>query len=181
MLFHTKSYADVGIAAICKQAGISKGSFFHFFPSKRDLALAVLEQFQEQINSTLVAEAFSEDYPPLERLDRFVEALYALQKTQTREHGHLPGCPFGNMAMEQATQDEVLRIKADGCLSSLAAHIRGAVSAAVEDASLPAVDEAATADAMLSYLEGIQLLAKARNDPELIHRLGPAIKTIRVL
>jgi TetR/AcrR family transcriptional repressor of nem operon len=33
---------------------------------------------------------------------------------------------------------------------------------------------------MLGYLEGIQLLAKARNDPELIRRLGPAVKSIRV-
>ena len=180
VLFHTQSYAHVGIAMICDRADVSKGSFFHFFQSKRDLALAVMDQFRERINESLIAKAFSPALPPMERLDRFVQELYAFQKAQSDEFGHLPGCPFGNLAMEQATQDEVLRLKADGCLRSLAKHFQSAISDAVQSGTIPPVDEEATADAMLSYVEGIQLVAKARNDPELIRRLGPALKSIRV-
>lgn len=180
-LFHTHSYSDVGITAICDQAGVSKGSFFHFFPSKRDLVLEVMEQFLQQINNTLIAKAFSRRHAPMERIDRFVMELYAFQKAQTREYGHLPGCPFGNLAMEQATQDEALRQKTDVCLRSLGSHFETAISEAVQSGTLPPLDEEATAEAMLGYLEGIQLLAKARNDPELIRRLGPAVTSIRVL
>lgn len=179
-LFHTQSFDAVGIAAVCEQARVSKGSFFHFFGSKRDLALAVMDQFQERIDETLIAKAFAPKYPPLERLDRFVKELYAFQKAQADEFDHMPGCPFGNMAMEQATQDEVLRKKSDSCLRSLAKHIRSAIADAVQSGALPPVDEAATAEAMLAYVEGIQLLAKARNDPGLIRRLAPALKTICV-
>ena len=179
-LFHTRSYDAVGIAVVCDQAGVSKGSFFHFFASKRDLALAVMDQFRERIDATLIAKAFSPKQPPMKRLDLFVKELYAFQKAQTAEFGHVPGCPFGNMAMEQATQDEALRQKVDACLRSLAKHIRVAISDAVQSGAFPPVDEEATAEAMLGYVEGIQLLAKARNDPELIRRLGPAMKSIRV-
>ena len=35
-------------------------------------------------------------------------------------------------------------------------------------------------DAMLAFLEGIILLAKSRNDPEVVRILGPAIKTLRI-
>lgn len=180
-LFHTRSYDAVGIAVVCDQAGVSKGSFFHFFGSKRDLALAVMDQFRERIDATLIAKAFSPKLPPLKRLDRFVKELYAFQKAQADESGRVPGCPFGNMAMEQATQDEVLRKKVDACLRALAKHIRATISDAVRSGAFPVVDEAATAEAMLGYVEGIQLLAKARNDPELIRRLGPAMQSIRVL
>lgn len=179
-LFHTQSFDAVGIAAVCDQAGVSKGSFFHFFESKRDLALAVLDQFKEQINETLIAKAFSPKYPPMERLDRFVKELYAFQKAHADEFGHMPGCPFGNMAMEQSTQDETLRKKTNGCLRALAVHIQSAIADAVQSGALMPVDEEATAEAMLAYVEGIQLLAKARNDPGLIRRLAPALKTIRV-
>ncbi len=179
-LFHSQNYADVGIATICSQAGVSKGSFFHFFPSKRDLAIAVLEQFRSHINQTLVASAFTPGKPPLERLESFVTELYVFQKDQAKLYGHMPGCPFGNIILEQANRDELLRQKADSCLRSLGNHFHAAVSDAVQDGSLPAVDEQATADAMLSYIEGIQLMAKARNQPELIQQLGPAITTIRV-
>lgn len=179
-LFHSRSYSAVGIASICEQSDVSKGSFFHFFRSKRDLALSVLDQFREQIGGTLIAKAFSPEYPPMERFDHFIEGLYAFQKAQTDELGHMPGCPFGNLAMEQATQDEVLRQKVDGCLRTLAEHFQATVSDAVQSGDLPRLDEAATAEAMLAYVEGIQLLAKARNDPELIRQLGPVVKSIRV-
>lgn len=179
-LFHTHSYADVGIATVCDRAGVSKGSLFHFFPSKRDLALAVMDQFRERFAGTLIAQAFAPSLPPLERTEHFVEGLYAFQKAQFEAFGHLPGCPFGNLVMEQATQDEGLRQKVDGILRSIANHFRAAVSDAVQSGAFPPVNEEATAEAMLGYLEGIQLLAKARNDPELIRRLGPAVNSIRV-
>ena len=179
-LFHTHSYADVGVATVCDRAGVSKGSFFHFFPSKRELVLAVMDQFRERFAGTLIAQAFAPSLPPLERIEQFVEGLYAFQKAQFNVFGHLPGCPFGNLVMEQATQDEVLRQKVDGILRSIANHFRAAVSDAVQSGAFPPVNEEATAEAMLGYLEGIQLLAKARNDPELIRRLGPAVNSIRV-
>ena len=180
MLFHTNSYADIGVAKVCDRAGVSKGSFFHFFPTKRDLALAVIDQFRERFASKLIAEAFAPSIAPLERFDRFVDGLYSYQKVQTAETGHMPGCPFGNLVTEQGTRDEILRKKIDGVLRSIVNHFRAAVSDAVQAGSLPAVDEEATAESMLGYLEGILLMAKARNDPEMIRRLGPAVKSIRV-
>ena len=179
-LFHTQSYSDVGVATICKAAGVSKGSFFHFFPNKQELGVAVLELFRENINTTLVAKAFSSQYPPLERIQRFVDELYCFQKAQADQNGHLPGCPFGNIVMEQATQDEVLRAKADGCIRSITNHLQTAVADAVQSGDFPLVDETATADAMFSYLEGIQLMAKSRNDAEVIKTLGAVVTLIQV-
>lgn len=42
------------------------------------------------------------------------------------------------------------------------------------------LDTAATAQAMLAFLEGVILLAKSRNDPDVVRVLGPAIKTLRI-
>lgn len=179
-LFYMQSYTAVGVATICKDAGVSKGSFFHFFNSKQDLALAVLDQFSGHLGATLVADSIASSLPPMERLDRFISMLYVGQKAYVDEIGHLPGCPFGNMAVEQATQDEVIRKKIEECLAGLAQPLRKVVSDAIKNGDMPVVDVEATADAMLSYIEGIQLLAKARNDAEVIRKLGPAIKLIAI-
>lgn len=180
-MFHHQSYASVGVAAICNMANVSKGSFFHFFKSKQELALAVLERFQANINNTLIIKSFSPATPPLQRFDQFVQALYQFQKSQTELEGHMPGCPFGNMAAEQSTQDNMLRQKAESCLNGLANQFAITVSDAIENQVLPTeIDTQATADAMLSYIEGVQLLAKARNQPELILKLGPAMKSILI-
>lgn len=180
VLFHSHSYSDVGVAAICDKAQVSRGSFFHFFKSKKELALAVMDQFVDQVEAGLVNKAFIPTRKPLERIECFVNELYLFQKAQTVSLGHMPGCPFGNLAIEQATQDEVLREKSDSCLSTLVDHLQAAVSEAVQTGALPEVDEKATAEAMLGYIEGIQLLAKARNNPDLISRLGPTVISIQV-
>lgn len=179
-MFHTQSYNAVGVAAICNKADVSKGSFFHFFKSKQELALAVMDQFKLIINQQLISNAFSSSIEPLQRLDDFVLALYNFQNTQKDEIGHMPGCPFGNIAMEQATQDEVLRKKAENCLTGLGDQFLRTITEAIESGALPDIDAKATADAMLSYIEGIQLLAKTRNDPGLILKLGPAMKSIKI-
>lgn len=37
-------YAGTSTSAICRRAGVSSGTFFHYFPTKRDALLAVLEK-----------------------------------------------------------------------------------------------------------------------------------------
>lgn len=59
---------------IVARAGLSKGTFFHFFPAKRDLLDAACERLAyeawEAVQSTLTGPG-----DPRERLDRFVTAM----------------------------------------------------------------------------------------------------------
>jgi TetR/AcrR family transcriptional repressor of nem operon len=170
-LIYSRSYADVGIQEICKQAGVQKGSFYHFFPSKRDLTLAVLDHFHEFSREHML-EAFAPEIPPLERFDRFVQLGYEEQKQLKEETGHMPGCPFSNLSSELSTQDEVIRAKLDGIFQDMIAPIEQALTDAISAGDIPETDVTATAEGIFAYLEGILLLAKTRNDPELILKLG---------
>ena len=180
-LIYAQSYADAGVAAICERAGVRKGSFYHFFPSKRELTLAVLDDFRTELETELWGRAFAPDAPVLERFERFVEILYRQQKAIAGEAGRLLGCPFGNLGVELATRDEVIRQKVDGILRDLEAYFREALEVSVAAEELSQVDTAATAEAMLAFLEGVLLMAKTRNDPEIIRRLGPAVGDILIL
>ncbi|MEV5543961.1 helix-turn-helix domain-containing protein [Saccharopolyspora shandongensis] len=42
-LIELRGYSALGVAEICKAAGVPKGSFYYFFESKETLALAVLD------------------------------------------------------------------------------------------------------------------------------------------
>ncbi len=44
-LFATQGYNASGVAEICRAAGVSKGAFYHHFPGKQDLFVAVLEDW----------------------------------------------------------------------------------------------------------------------------------------
>jgi len=44
-LFARRGYDATGVAEICAQAGLSKGAFYHHFPSKQAVFLALLQQW----------------------------------------------------------------------------------------------------------------------------------------
>ncbi|MES9991384.1 MAG: TetR/AcrR family transcriptional regulator [Candidatus Thiodiazotropha sp.] len=179
-LFHGRSYADVGIKEICTEAQVQKGSFYHFFPSKRDLAMAVIDDMADDWAHGFVAEAFDEALPPIERLDYMVDAVYYWQKAAKNLEGRMPGCLFGNLALEISTRDEVIRARINAIFTKASDRFHEALEQAVEQGDMPPLDTQATATAMLAYLEGVILLAKTRNDPEVVRELGPAIKSIRI-
>jgi len=179
-LFHGRSYADVGIKEICDIAKVQKGSFYHFFPSKQDLAMAVIDDMADDWAHGFVAEAFDQNLRPLERLDYMVDAAYYWQKAARDIEGRMPGCLFGNLALEVSTRNDVLRAKLNAVFDKASTRFHETLDQAVELGEIPPLDTEATAAAMLAFLEGIILLAKTRNDPEVVRILGPAIKTLRI-
>ncbi len=62
-LFWRQGYAQTGVSSIMKQARATSGSFYHFFPTKDDLLLAVLDAVAEVFSSEVLtaAEARSGD------------------------------------------------------------------------------------------------------------------------
>jgi len=179
-LIYARSYGEVGVAAICDSAGVKKGSFYHFFPSKRDLTLAVIDEFLVDFKERIFAEAFSKSLPPMQRFLRLAELAYRFQKEIAEETGHILGCPFGNIALEMSTQDEVLRQKVELIFSRMEDLFRETLTEAVAQGEIGEIDTGATASAMVAYAEGIMLMAKTRNDPEVLRTLMPVIADIRI-
>lgn len=149
-------------------------------PSKCDLTRAVVDEFLLEFKQRLFAEAFASDIAPLRRLHRFVELAYRFQADIARETGHVLGCPFGNLALELSTQEEPIRRKVAQVFQDIEERIRSTLDEAVARRDPGGIDVAATARAMLAYLEGVMLMAKTRNDAELIRHLGPAVAEIRI-
>ena len=48
-LFLANGYDSTGVATICEKASISKGAFYHHFPSKHDVFLAILDQWLNDV------------------------------------------------------------------------------------------------------------------------------------
>jgi TetR/AcrR family transcriptional repressor of nem operon len=178
--FHARGYADVGIKEICDNANIQKGSFYHFFPSKEDLALSVIDEFAEDWANGFVAEAFDPKLAPMERIEFLIDAAYFWQKSVKEKNGKIPGCLFGNLALEMSTKNDVLRAKLNAVFSKAKLRFKNTLDEAIEQGEIEPLNTLLTAEAMLAYLEGMILLAKSENDPEVIYKLGPAIKTIRI-
>ena len=112
-LMYSRSYGNVGVQEICKDAKVQKGSFYHFFPSKSALMIEVLEQIKMQMIESILLPAFAKDLLPGKRFERFIEYAYQYQLQLKEEYGYVLGCPMGNIALEMSTQDEPIRKKVE--------------------------------------------------------------------
>lgn len=180
-LIHASSYSDVGVAAICEKAKVQKGSFYHFFSSKQDLTLAVIDKNSSDMKAYVIDQAFQASLSPLERLQRFFDLII---ETQTRIHqqsDRVYGCPFGNLATEMSTQDEGIRTKLGTSFNNLEDLMAQTLKEAVDTKETDPINNVEhTAQAILAYFQGILLMAKTQNDPNVLKQLVPAALKIRL-
>lgn len=91
-----KGFDRTSIGEILETAGVKKGNFFHHFPDKESLGLAVLERDRAQMLGMI--EGSLQESHPLKSIGRFFRL--ALQKHTAA--GFVGGCLWGNTALEMS-------------------------------------------------------------------------------
>ncbi|MEU1167606.1 TetR/AcrR family transcriptional regulator, partial [Streptomyces sp. NPDC005921] len=107
-LIEGRGYSALGVAEICKAAGVPKGSFYYFFDSKESLALAVVDEHWAAQKRDWT-RALGSDAEPLARLRRLFEETEAAQLAVQQGCGTVAGCLFGNLTLELSNQTEAVR------------------------------------------------------------------------
>ena len=155
-LFFKQGYTATGVAQILKEAEANSGSFYHFFPSKDDLLVAVLEKYQAMLEPQVLRPAFTRTNDPIKRLFAVLEGYRLLLEAT---HFEL-GCPIGNLALEVSNHQPEAR-------KLIIANFKAwcdAIRRLIEDAKdrFPSdIEPAALATYVLATMEGSVMLARA--------------------
>lgn len=155
-LFHQNGYTATGISAILKRASVNSGSLYHFFPTKEDLLLALLERYKELLYPAVMDPVFSRVTDPIERifgvLDGYRQMLIAT--------GCSLGCPIGNLALELSDTHPAVRRgiaeNFDGWKNAIRACLDEAADRFPTD-----LDRESLASFVLTVMEGGMMQAKA--------------------
>ncbi|QNA71110.1 TetR/AcrR family transcriptional regulator [Streptomyces sp. So13.3] len=168
-LIELRGYSALGVAEICKTAGVPKGSFYYFFESKEALALAVLDEHwaSRQATWTRILNSAAE---PLQRLRRLFEETEAGQLAGQQSCGTVSGCLFGNLTLEMSNQTEAIRARLQEIFDAQVGMVASVIAEALERKEVTVIDTREAARSVVAQLEGQVLFAKLYNNT---HRLGP--------
>ena len=108
-LIAEQGFKATGINAVLSRANVPKGSFYHYFASKEDFGLAVIDAFAAQYDARLTALFAAPDISPLARLRRY----FAAGKADMLSTDLARGCLIGNLGQELSARSEVFRARLD--------------------------------------------------------------------
>jgi TetR/AcrR family transcriptional repressor of nem operon len=162
-LIWRQSYGSVGVDQICEHSGVKKGSFYHFFRSKSDLAVAAYEYHWQELREKLDV-VFSKDKPPLQRLDDYFRQIFDRQRERLERFGRMLGCPFVSLGSELSTQDESVRQMAQKISANKCKYIEETLRDAIAEGVIEPTDPAVLARELHFYLVGLVQEAKIAND-----------------
>src|ERR1700743_1767214 len=90
-VIRAKGYTATRIEDICEAAGLTKGSFFHHFASKEELALAAAEYWGEVTSGVFDSAPYQSLTDPVDRLLGYVDFRKAILQGKLPEFTCLVG------------------------------------------------------------------------------------------
>jgi TetR/AcrR family transcriptional repressor of nem operon len=154
-----RGYNAARIDDVCAEAGLTKGSFFHHFKSKEDLALAAVAHWNAQTSEFFAGAPYHAPDDPLERIIAYVAFRKAILT------GELPEftCFLGTIIQEAyLTHPEINT----ACERSLTAHAKTLEADIREAMRIYRVRSNWTAESLALHIQAVIqggfILAKAK-------------------
>lgn len=164
-LMQSKGFGATRVDEICAAAGVSKGSFFHYFSSKEDLGAALIERYTTTLYQLMQAGTFRKKRDPLQRIYGYVDFV---SKT-SQEPFLAQGCLLGNFGQELSTTHPTMRAL---CAQSFGLWVEALKQdldeAKTQYAPKAMIDTRSLAEHFTAVFEGALMLAKVKQDPSVV-------------
>lgn len=152
-----QGYAASGLNELLEAASAPKGSFYHYFRSKEDFGLQVLDLFAAQTLASLNRALEDRTRTPLKRLQAFFESLC----TQYEQGGCKRGCLLGTLAQELAGLSEPFRRRIARHFGALRRQFAACLAEARQRGEIPVnADAEELADVLMDGWQGALIRMK---------------------
>ncbi|MHB8841471.1 MAG: TetR/AcrR family transcriptional regulator [Candidatus Aquicultor sp.] len=166
-LMQTKGFVATSVDEICQTAGLSKGSFFHYFKSKEDIGKAVLDHYSSSIYHLIETEGCFSESDPLKSVYEIIDLYIIVSTNPERQTNSI----VGSFAQTLSQTHPEIREICGNHYSWLAGTIKRYLDEAkAKYAPEAVIDTRSLADYFIATFEGSLILAKATLDQGVIQR-----------
>lgn len=159
-----RGYGGTGVDDICRQAGVSKGAFYHHFSGKEALAIAALDDFFRKSMEKLASIDVSRAPPDMQFLT-FLDELATRGDSIWRA-----GCLMGGLSAEMAEASTGLQQHVSKLFNQIAQTLKPMAKSFTDSLGDHSMTGASLAEHFLVVVEGAIILSRAHRDPERINK-----------
>jgi TetR/AcrR family transcriptional repressor of nem operon len=164
-LIRKKGYAATSIEELCAKVGLTKGAFFHHFPSKNSLAVVAVNRWSEMNNALFAAAPYHRFDDPVDRILGYLDFRKAMLRGDVSDFS----CLAGTLVQETYQTHPDIRQACDACISGHAATVESDIADAMKRYHMRAPWTAESlALHIQAVLQGALILAKTKGDGELV-------------
>jgi TetR/AcrR family transcriptional repressor of nem operon len=162
-----KGYAATTLDDICHAAAVTKGSFFHHFKSKDELALAAIAHWGKMTGGFFEAAAYRKLQDPLARLLGYLDLRVALLQGELADYT----CFVGTLLQETYATHPDIRAACERGLDSHIAELTRDIEAAKRLYAPKAAWSAQSVGYFIqTVLQGSFIFAKAKQGQEVVRQ-----------
>jgi len=151
-LFRRQGYAQTGVNQIIQEADATSGSFYHFFPAKEDLLLAVVDHIAEVFDTGIFSPAADRSNDPIEEIFTILD----LYRQQLNNGGFTFGSPMVSLSAEVSENHPQARVRLAEVFASWSDRIEELLRSA-GNRFPPSLDLASLAQLVICTMEGAVL------------------------
>lgn len=160
-LVRHKGFAATSVDDLCAAAGVTKGAFFHHFPSKEALGVALIDDWTETTAALFGAHPYNDLSDPLDRVFGYLDVRREILDQPIPEFS----CVAGTSVQEAYETSPPIRAAAERSVRSGCEHVLPHLAAALAAHPVPGVTAETLARQFQVAVQGGIVLAKALNDP----------------
>ncbi|GAA1183435.1 TetR/AcrR family transcriptional regulator [Pseudonocardia alaniniphila] len=162
-----KGYAAVGINEVLAEAGVPKGSFYHYFDSKDAFGEALMKSYFDDYFAAMDGIVAHTEKSSAEHLMRYWQYFY---DTQVKDDCQ-GGCLVVKLGAEIADLSEAMRVTTKAGTAAIVDRLERMIVDGIADGSVSVDDSPrATAEALYDLWLGASMIAKIHSSPGQLDR-----------